>query len=80
MQPQKWQNDLSSSPRKDIQYHRIQVYAATTNAEEGEVDQFYEDLEDLLELTPKKGVLFIIGDLHFRNTLGETCTQLCKIN
>ena len=40
----------------------IQVYAPTTNAEEAAVDQFYEDLEDLLELTPKKDVLFIIGD------------------
>ena len=40
----------------------IQVYAPTTNAEEVEVDQFYEDLQDLLELTPKKDVLFIIGD------------------
>ena len=40
----------------------IQVYAPTTNAEEAEVEQFYEDLQDLLELTPKKDVLFIIGD------------------
>ena len=40
----------------------IQVYAPTTNAEEGEVEQFYEDLQDLLELTPKKDVLFFIGD------------------
>ena len=40
----------------------IQVYAPTSNAEEAEVEQFYEDLQDLLELTPKKDVLFIIGD------------------
>ena len=40
----------------------IQVYVPTTDAEEAEVDQFYEDLEDLLELTPKKDVLFITGD------------------
>ena len=40
----------------------IQVYAPTTNAEEAEVKQFDEDLQDLLELTPKKNVLFIIGD------------------
>ena len=40
----------------------IQVYAPTSNAEETEVEQFYEDLQDLLELTPKKVVLFIIGD------------------
>ena len=40
----------------------IQVYAPTNNAEEAEVERFYEDLQDLLELTPKKDVLFIIGD------------------
>ena len=40
----------------------IQVYAPTSNAEEAEVEQFYEDLQDLLELTPPKDVLFIIGD------------------
>ena len=40
----------------------IKVYAPTSNAEEAEVEQFYEDLQDLLELTPKKDVLFIIGD------------------
>ena len=40
----------------------IQVQAPTSNAEEAEVEQFYEDLQDLLELVPKKDVLFIIGD------------------
>ena len=40
----------------------IQVYAPTANVEEAEVEQFYEDLQDLLELTPPKEVLFIIGD------------------
>ena len=40
----------------------IQVYAPTTNAEEAEVEYFYDDLQGLLELTPKKDVLFIIGD------------------
>ena len=40
----------------------IQVYAPTSNAEEAEVEWLYEDLQDLLELTPKKDVLFIIGD------------------
>ena len=40
----------------------IQVYAPTSNAEEAEVEWFYEDLQNLLELTPKKDVLFIIGD------------------
>ena len=40
----------------------IQVYVSTSNSEEVEVKRFYEDLQDLLELTPKKDVLFIIGD------------------
>ena len=40
----------------------IQVYVLTRNAEEAEVEQFYEDLQDLLELTPKKDIFFIIGD------------------
>ena len=40
----------------------IQVYAPTSNAEEAEVERFYEDLQDLLELTPKKDVFFSIGD------------------
>ena len=40
----------------------IQIYALTSNAEKIEVERFYEDLQDLLELTPKKDVLFIIGD------------------
>ena len=40
----------------------IQVYAPTTNAKEAEVERFYEDLQDFIELTPKRDVLFIIGD------------------
>ena len=40
----------------------FQVYAPTTNSKETEVERFYEDVQDLLELTPKKQVLFIIGD------------------
>ena len=40
----------------------IQVYAPTRNAEEAEAEQFYEDLQDLLELTPKKDIVFLIGD------------------
>ena len=39
-----------------------QVYTSTTNVEEAKVDQFYEDIQDILELTPKNDVLFIIGD------------------
>ena len=61
MQSQKRQNDLCSFPRQTIQYTVIQVYAPTSNAEEAEVERFYEVLQDLLELTPKKDVLFIIG-------------------
>ena len=60
MQSQKRQNDLCTFPRQTIQYHSIQAYGPISNAEEAE--RFYEDLQDLLELTPKKDVLFIIGD------------------
>ena len=48
MKSQKQQNDLCSFPRQTIQYPVIQVYAPTSNAEEAEVEQFYEDLQDLL--------------------------------
>ena len=47
---------------KPFNITEIQVYAPTSNAEEAEVERFYEDPQDLLELTPKKDVLFIIGD------------------
>ena len=50
----------------------IQVYAPTSNAEEAEVEQFYEDLQDLLELTPKKEVLFITGDWNGKVGSQET--------
>ena len=50
----------------------IQVYAPTSNAEEAEVERFYEDLQDLLELTPKKDVLFIIGDWNEKVGSQET--------
>ena len=50
----------------------IQVYALTSNAEETEVECFYEDLQDLLELTPKKDVLFIIGDWNAKVGSQET--------
>jgi len=50
----------------------IQAYAPTGNAEEAEVEQFYEDLRDLLELTPKKDVLFIIGDWNAKVRSQET--------
>ena len=50
----------------------IQVYASTSNTEETEVEGFYEDLQDLLELTPKKDVLFIIGDWNAKVGSQET--------
>ena len=50
----------------------IQVYAPTNNAEEAEVERFYEDLQDLLELAPKKDVLFIIGDWNAKVGCQET--------
>ena len=51
----------------------IQVCAPTSNAEEAEVEWFYEDLQDLLELTPKKDVLFIIGDWNAKVGSQEIC-------
>ena len=50
----------------------IQVYAPTSNAEEAEIERFYDDLQDLLELTPKKDVLFIIGDWNAKLGSQET--------
>ena len=50
----------------------IQVHAPTSNAEEAEVERFYKDLQDLLELTPKKDVLFIIGDWNAKVGSQET--------
>ena len=54
----------------------IQVYAPTINTEEAEVEQFYEDLQDLLELTPKKDVLFIIRTAAAK--LLQSCPTLCN--
>ena len=56
MQSQKRQNDFCSFPRQNH----------SSNAEEAEVEQFYEDLQDLIELTPQEDVLFIIGDLNVK--------------
>ena len=56
----------------------IQVYAQTSNAEEAEVERFYEDLKDLLELTPQKDVLFIIGDWNAKVGSQETPTVTGK--
>ena len=57
---------------KPINITVIQVYTPTSNAEEAEVERFYEDLQDLLELTPKKDVLFIIGDWNAKVGSQET--------
>ena len=58
----------------------IQVYAPTSNAEEAEVELFYEDLQDLLEITPKKVVLFIIGDWNAKVGSQETPGVTGKFN
>ena len=76
MQSQKWQNDLCSFPRQTIHITVIQVYAPTSDAEEAEVERFYEDL---LELTLKKGVLFIIGDWNAKVGSQETPRVTGKI-
>ena len=56
----------------------IQVYAPGNNAEEAEVEWFYEDLQDQIELTPKKGVLFIIGDWNAKVGSQEIPVVTCK--
>ena len=71
MQSQKRQNDLCFQG-KPFSITVIQVYAPTSNAEEAEVGWFYEDLQDLLELTPQKDVLFIIGDRNAKIGSQET--------
>ena len=68
-------NDLMISVRfqgKPFNITVIEVYAPTRNAEEVEVEQFYEDLQDLLELTPKKDILFIRGDWNAKVGSQET--------
>ena len=71
-QSQKQQNDLCSFPRQTIQCRSNPVYAPTSNAEEAEAEWFYEDLQDLLELIPKKDVFFIIGDWNAKVGSQET--------
>ena len=73
MQSQKQQNDLSVHLQgKPFNIMVMQVYAPTSNAEEAEVEWFYEDLQDPLELTPRKDVLFIIGDWNGKVGSQET--------
>ena len=69
------QNDRTISVRfqgKPFNITVIQVYAPSSNAEEAAVEQFYEDLQDLLELTPQKDVLFILGDWNAKVGSQET--------
>ena len=70
MQSQKWQNVCFRG--KPFAVTVIQVSALTSNAEEAEVERFYEDLQDLLERTPKKDVLFIVGDWNAKVGSQET--------
>ena len=70
MQSQKRQNDLVRFQGKPFSITVIQVYALTSNAQAAE--RFYEDLQDLLELTPKKDVLFITGDWNAKVGSKET--------
>ena len=63
MQSQKQQNDLGSLPRQTFQHqNNPSLLAPNTNTEKAEVEWFYEDLQDILELTLKKDALFITGD------------------
>ena len=71
MQSQKRQNDLCFQG-KPFNIMVIQVYAPNSNAEEAEGEQFYEDLQDLLELIPKKDVLWLIGDWNTKVGSQET--------
>ena len=63
----KMTEDIYSFPRQTIQYHSNASLRPTSNVEEAEVEWFYEDLQDLLELTPKKDVLFIIWGLECKS-------------
>ena len=72
MQSQKQQNDLCSFPSKPFNITVIQVYAQTSNGEEAEVEWFYEDLQDFLEVIPPKDVLFTIGDWNAKVGSQET--------
>ena len=66
MQSQKWQTISVCFEGKPFNITIIQVYAVTSNAEEAEVERFYEDLQEFLELTPKKDVLSIIEDWNVK--------------
>ena len=78
MQSQKCRMISVSFQGKPFNIMVIQVYASTSNAEEAKVEQFYEDLQDLLELTPKKDVLFIIGNYNAKVGSQETPGVISK--
>ena len=67
-----WATELNWTEQLTFNITVIQTYAPTSNAEEAEVERFYEDLQDLLELTPKKDVLFIKGDWNAKVGSQET--------
>ena len=77
MQSQKPQNDLYSFPRQTFNITVILVYAPTTNAKEAEVEQMYEDLQDILELIPQKDVNFIISEMK-GSEVAQSCPTLCN--
>ena len=68
----KMTDDLHSFPRQTIQYQSNPSLCPDHNTEEAEVEWFYEDLQELLELTPQKDVLFIIGDWNAKAGIEET--------
>ena len=72
MQSQIEQNDICSFSSKPFNITIVQAYAPTSNAEEAEVEWYYEDLQELLELTPKKYVIFFIGDWNAKVGSQET--------
>ena len=78
MQSQKRQNDLCLFPRQPFNITVIQVCAPISNAEEAKGERFNEDLQDLLELTPPKDVLFIIGGWNAKVGSQEIPGVTCK--
>ena len=76
MQPQKWQNDLSLFPRQPFSIKIIQVYAPTKNGEEAEVERFYEELQDLIEIIYKKTCPFHHRGLECKSRKSrDTCSN-----
>ena len=72
MQSQKQQNDLCSFPKQTIQFYSNPSLCLTSNAEQDEVEWFYENVQDILELTLKKDVIFILGDWNAKVGIQET--------